>query len=80
MSYIDPINQSGQAPDQDMMNDAHACMGLIKKNLDYENRMRCAQWKDREQFLGFPVLEQSVRTGKGCGSESAASGRMMRYC
>ncbi len=50
MSYIDPINQSGQAPDQDIMNDAHACMELIKKNLDYENRMRCAQWKDRELF------------------------------
>lgn len=50
MSYIDSINQSGQAPDQDMVNDAHACMELIKKNLDYENRMRCAQWKDRELF------------------------------
>ena len=48
MSYTNPIDQSG--PERDMMDDAHACMELIKKNIDYENHMRCVQWKDRELF------------------------------
>ena len=48
VSYINPINQS--QPDQDMTDNAHACMELIKKNIDYENHMRCAQRQDRELF------------------------------
>ncbi len=48
MSYTDSINQS--EPHQDMMDDAHACIELIKKNIDYENHMRCAKWQDRELF------------------------------
>lgn len=48
ISYTDSINQS--EPDQDMMDDAHACIELIKKNIDYENHMRCAKWQDRELF------------------------------
>lgn len=49
-SYTDPINQSGQKTDQDVMDDAHACIELIKKNIDYENHMRCIQWQDRELY------------------------------
>lgn len=48
ISYTDSINQS--EPDQDMMDDAHACIELIKRNIDYENHMRCAKWQDRELF------------------------------